>query len=123
MRKIIAITLLFSLLILSSCTNKQEAPSEDTLNVNIENFAFSPAEIKIKAGETVTWTNKDDAPHTVTPTTKVSCEPPTLCIDTYLFNSASLEKGQTYQHTFSESGTYEYICNFHTSMKGTVIVE
>ncbi len=108
MKKIIAIILLFSLLILSSCTSKQEIPSEDTLNVNIENFAFSPSTIKIKAGETVTWVNNDNAPHTVTGNE---------------FDSGTLNKNQEYKHIFSQPGTYEYICNFHTSMKGTVIVE
>ncbi|MEK6830340.1 MAG: cupredoxin domain-containing protein [Nanoarchaeota archaeon] len=123
MRKIVAVIALFLLLVLSSCSSKQESVSENTLNVNIENFAFSPNIIKIKTGDTVTWTNKDDVPHTVTSISRVSCEPPTLCMDRNLFVSGPLDKDQTYQFTFLQPGTYEYTCDFHTSMKGNVIVE
>ena len=112
------------MLILSSCGTKQEITPENTLNVNMENFVFSPSSIKIKAGDTVTWTNNDDVPHTVTSISRVSCEPPTLCMDRNLFVSGPLDKDyQTYQFTFLQPGTYEYTCDFHTSMKGTVIVE
>jgi len=81
---------------------------ESALNVNIENFAFSPNIIKIKAGDIVTWANNDDAPHTVKGKE---------------FDSGTLNKNQEYKYTFSQSGTYEYICNFHTSMRGKIIVE
>lgn len=103
-RMLVAIVLLF---VLVSCSNKEIIP-EDSLNVNIENFAFSPSMIKIKTGDTVTWTNKDNALHTVTGDG---------------LDSGNLNKNQEYKKTFSEPGTYEYICSFHTSMKGTVIVE
>ena len=106
MKKIVVA--LFLLLVISSCSSRREITQESAFNVNIENFAFSPGVIKIKTGEAVIWVNNDDAPHTVTGDE---------------LDSGTLNKNQQYQHAFSEPGTYEYICSFHTSMKGTVIIE
>jgi amicyanin len=81
-----------------------------TNTVAIENFAFSPASITVKAGTTVTWTNKDTVAHTVTVD---SGDGP---------NSQNLAQNQTYSFTFSKAGTYNYHCAIHSSMHGTVTV-
>ena len=81
-------------------------------SIAIKNLAFSPASITVKTGSTVTWTNMDDVPHTVTSTGQ---SPETL-------NSPTLGKGETFKFTFTQAGTYSYICTIHTFMKGTVIV-
>ena len=99
--------LILALLLFTSCTTQaptQSNPSE----INIQNFAFTPNEITIKAGDTVTWINNDDAPHTVTGDS---------------LDSGTLSKGQEFKQTFNELGTYEYHCNFHSSMKGKIIVK
>jgi plastocyanin len=77
--------------------------------VKIEGFAFSPSQITVKAGTTITWTNLDSAGHTV-----VS--------DTGVFESANLAQGDTFSFTFNTAGTFPYHCGVHASMKGTVIV-
>ena len=77
--------------------------------VRIENFAFSPATIQISVGDTVTWENYDDAPHTVTG-------------DNNEFDSGNLPKGQKFTHTFTTAGTIKYHCNIHSNMHGTIIV-
>ncbi len=82
-----------------------------TYSVGIENFAFSPKEIRIKKGDTITWTNEDSAPHTVTSDTGDELD------------SQRLNTGQTYTHKFNEKGTFSYYCAIHPSMKGKVIVE
>lgn len=79
--------------------------------VAIKNFAFSPAELRIKKGETVAWTNEDSAPHTVTSDTGNELSP------------TILKKGDSYAHTFNNAGTYNYHCSFHSSMKAIIIVE
>lgn len=79
--------------------------------VKISGFAFSPSEIKIKSGESVTWINEDNAPHAI-----VSNSGNELASD-------SFSKGKSYIHTFNSAGTYEYHCSIHPSMKGKVIVE
>ncbi len=77
-------------------------------NVEISGFAFSPSTLTITKGTTVTWTQKDSAPHTVTSGT---------------FDSGTLNSGQTYSHTFNETGSFNYHCNFHQSMTGTIVVQ
>lgn len=87
-------------------------PDQNTGNtVNIQGFAFSPSSLNVKVGDTVIWTNKDSAPHTVTSDSGSELA------------SSSLSNRQTYSHTFNTAGTYNYHCNFHTSMKGQVIAE
>jgi plastocyanin len=78
--------------------------------VTIENIAFSPANITVAAGTTVTWTNKDPVTHTVTS-------------DTGIFDSGNLSPGSNFSHTFNDKGTFAYHCKIHTSMHGTVTVE
>ncbi|MGW7006714.1 plastocyanin/azurin family copper-binding protein [Streptomyces sp. NPDC054933] len=79
--------------------------------VTIQNFAFAPASLKIKAGTTVTWTNKDTDAHTVT--SSGSGGP---------LHSAPLTTGATYSYTFTKAGTYAYLCTIHPFMTATVEV-
>jgi plastocyanin len=80
-----------------------------TSTVAITNFAFSPATVTVKAGTTVTWTNKDEEAHTVTAQDKSFASPP-------------LDAGQTYTHTFTAPGTYAYLCTIHPFMTAVVVV-
>jgi plastocyanin len=70
---------------------------------------FSPEDLTINIGDTVTWTNDDDSPHTIT-------------ADDDQFNSGNMEEGATWSYTFTEVGTYDYHCNYHGSMTGSVTV-
>jgi plastocyanin len=79
--------------------------------VSILNFAFAPAALTVKAGTTVTWTNKDADSHTVTSTG--SGGP---------LNSAALATQATYSYTFTTPGTYSYLCTIHPFMTATVTV-
>lgn len=82
-----------------------------TDSVTIDNFAFSPADITVKAGATVTWTNKDSVTHTVTETDSLKGP-----------DSGNLASGKTYSFTFTAAGTYHYHCSIHPEMLGTVTV-
>jgi len=77
--------------------------------ISIDNYAFSPNPLKVKKGTTVTWVNHDIAKHTIT-------------FDTSGESSEFIGKGQTYQYTFTKSGTYTYHCQPHPYMKGEVEV-
>lgn len=92
----------------------QQSPSSvapTTSNaVTIQNFAYQPANIQVKVGTTVTWTNSDVAPHTVT------------FRDGSLTSSGILRQGDTYSYTFTKVGTFSYYCAIHTYMVGQVIV-
>ena len=84
-----------------------------TVTVSIKDFAFSPAKIEIKAGTTVTWTNEDSAPHTVTATKSDDLD----AALSGLFDSGDLQQGDTFSYTFDKAGDYYYECTIHASMK------
>ena len=92
-------------------SDKSSVDSTSGSSVSINNFAFSPETIKIKQGGSLTWTNNDNAPHTVTSDSGNE------------LSSSTLDKGMSYSHTFAQKGTFAYHCSFHSGMKGTVIVE
>lgn len=78
--------------------------------VTIHNFMFSPMDMTIKAGSTVTWKNLDGEPHTVVN-------------DSGMFRSAALDQNDTYQHTFDKPGVYHVFCGIHPNMKETITVQ
>jgi plastocyanin len=90
---------------LSACSASPSTTNKNT--VNIQGSAFSPAEITIKQGESVTWTNKDSVGHTIVGTT---------------FTSTLLDTGQSFTQVFNVAGTFDYHCSVHPSMIGKVIV-
>jgi plastocyanin len=85
----------------------EEPVSSNT--VAIQNFAFSPAAVTIKAGTTVAWTNQDQDPHTVSAMSGA-------------FHSPTLNTGQSYHYTFTAPGRFEYLCTIHPFMTATVVV-
>jgi amicyanin len=85
--------------------------SSSTVKVTISNYAFSPASLSVAVGTTVTWTNEDSVPHTVTVTS-----------GPVKFDSGLLQKGQSWSYTFKAAGTYSYYCSVHPDMKGSVTV-
>ncbi|VVE62069.1 putative Amicyanin precursor [Pandoraea anapnoica] len=91
---------------------RAEAAAADPGAVHIENFTFSPATLTIKAGTRVTWTNRDDEPHTVTS----SSNPRT-------FASGALDTDGTFAFTFDKPGTYPYYCAIHPHMTGVIVVK
>jgi plastocyanin len=79
--------------------------------VTMDHLAFAPAAVTVPAGSTVTWTNREDAPHTVTSQGGGG------------LRSKTLQKGATYSVAFSTAGVYSYYCTVHPNMKGTVTVQ
>src|SRR2546422_5977612 len=71
---------------------------------------FSPANLTVKVGKTVTWVNKDTVAHTVTTD------------GSSLFDSGVVPTGATFQFSFTTAGTYPYYCTVHPFMKGTIVV-
>jgi plastocyanin len=81
-------------------------------------FAFSPAEVTVRAGTTVRWVNEQDVFHTVTSTDSPAPRRPNG-----LFNRSLFARGQTFEYTFRRAGTYHYYCQPHSEfMAGTVHV-
>jgi plastocyanin len=78
--------------------------------VKIDNFSFTPATLTVATGTQVTWTNRDDIPHTV-----VS--------DDKSIKSKALDTDEKFTFTFTKPGTYPYFCSLHPKMKGTIVVQ
>ena len=86
------------------------APAQaEEFKVTIDNFTFTPAEVKAKVGDTVTWTNHDDIPHTVVSAGK--------------FRSKATDTDGTFSFTFTSAGDYKYFCSLHPHMTGMIKVE
>ncbi|MVU78877.1 copper-binding protein [Nocardia sp. ET3-3] len=82
------------------------------VTVEVKDMKFSPADITVKAGDTVTWKFDDRAPHNVQGVGDIAMA----------LNSPIIHKGQ-WSYTFTTPGTYRYICTLHAEMKGTVTVQ
>jgi plastocyanin len=91
--------------VLASAQQKPE-----TTEVKIDNFSFGPATLTVPVGTSVTWTNRDDIPHTVVSTDGV-------------FKSKVLDTDEKFSFTFSKAGTYPYFCSIHPKMTGKVVVQ
>jgi amicyanin len=98
-----------ALLIAATTSGLVSARAEDAA-VKIDNFAFAPPTLTVKAGTTVTWRNEDDIPHTITSSARV-------------FKSKALDTDDSFSFTFNDAGSYEYFCSLHPHMKGTIVVE
>jgi plastocyanin len=98
----------------SSAPSATPQPSPTSVAISIKGFAFNPNQPSVTKGTTITWTNDDSATHTVT-----SGVPGT---PSGKFDQR-VEAGKTFTFTFTDTGTYEFFCNIHNSMRGTVTVK
>ena len=89
---------------------KPSATAAASGSVTIADFQFTPAQITVNQGDTVTWTNNGPTPHSATA--------PDGTFDTGIFPA-----GQSRSHTFTEAGTFSYICTPHPNMHGTIVVQ
>ena len=108
------IPIIFLLFImLSACGGASSTPSGPTVSA-IDN-AFSPTELHIKVGQTVTWVNNGQTSHTVT-------------ADDNSYDSGLFDPGAQYWHKFTKPGRYLYYCTLHggpggSGMAGVIIVD
>lgn len=111
--------LFFSVFLLFGCLG-QNNPAQDngdpnkitpgnSVSVQIKDFKFFSDSLRISNGTVVTWTNNDSAPHTATSSGN--------------FDTGVILQGQSASITFNNSGTFDYICTVHPSMRAEIIVE
>ncbi len=91
---------------------RQSRSEEGALSVSIENFGLATRQIKV--GETLSWTNVDGVPHTVTSTSRG--------LDEGGFDSGPISPGQSFATRFDQPGEYRYICTIHPVMTATITV-
>jgi plastocyanin len=77
--------------------------------VNIDNFAFTPKELTVKAGTTIVFRNRDDIPHSVVGSNGE-------------FHSKALDTDESFSFTFGKAGSYVYSCGLHPKMQGRIVV-
>jgi plastocyanin len=77
--------------------------------VNIDNFAFTPKELTVKAGTTIVFRNRDDIPHSVVGANGE-------------FHSKALDTDDSFSFTFAKAGNYAYSCGLHPRMQGRIVV-
>ena len=94
----------------SANSNNNDKPSAAATAVNIDNFSFGPQTVTVPVGATVTWTNRDDIPHTAASTDGV-------------FKSKVMDTDEKFSYTFTKAGSYSYYCTIHPKMTGTVVVK
>ena len=87
------------------------ADAPPNVDIKIDNFSFSPATVTVPAGTQITWTNRDDIPHTVVSDDKTTVK------------SRALDTDEKFSFTFSKPGTYSYFCSIHPKMTGKVVVQ
>ena len=85
-------------------------PAFADATVTIKNFDYSPMDVTIKSGETVTWKNLDGEPHTVVSTDGA-------------FRSKALDENDSFSFKFDKPGIYKYVCSIHPQMKATITVQ
>ena len=87
-----------------------DQPSASNAEVKIDNFSFGPDTLTVPVGTTVTWTNRDDIPHTVVSTDGV-------------FKSKVRDTDEKFSYTFAKAGTYPYYCSVHPKMTAKIVVQ
>lgn len=79
------------------------------VKIDIRDFKYVPETVTVRAGSRVAWINDDMAPHTATATG--------------VFDTGTLQRGDSKALTLSKPGSYSYVCEFHPFMKATVVVK
>jgi len=105
-----AVVIAIVLLAGSPSVAANDQPSSANPEVKIDNFSFGPQTVTVAVGATVTWTNRDDIPHTVVSTDG-------------LFKSKVRDTDEKFSYTFAKAGTYPYYCSVHPKMTGKVVVQ
>jgi plastocyanin len=86
-----------------------DQPAPAAAEVKIDNFSFGPMALTVATGTTVTWTNRDDIPHTIVSTNGA-------------FKSKVLDTDEKFSYKFAKAGTFEYYCSIHPKMTAKVVV-
>ena len=114
-KKVAALSCAIAFLNLSLFAIAGEMKNDDSTSskqnrIEIKDFAFNPQTITVKSGETVTWINRDEEPHTI------------VSVGKQFKKSTALDTDQEFTLTVGAPGTYDYFCSVHPKMTGTIVV-
>ena len=111
-RRSVWITGTFAALFLTAGVTASRSVRASDTTVTIDNFTFTPAQLKVAPGTRVTWVNNDDIPHQIVDAT-----------DARAMKSPPLDTGDRFSFTYAKVGAYPYFCGLHPHMQGTVVVQ
>jgi plastocyanin len=104
-------SLCLSSLAFSQAGKEASADNTKTNEIVIKDFHFDPQVLTVRSGEKITWTNRDDEPHTV------------VSVEKQFKKSSPLDTDQEFTITAGAPGTYTYYCSVHPKMTGTIVVK
>jgi plastocyanin len=118
MGRILSIAILTVTLVIALMATKQDhhisivsaQQKPESKEIKIDNFSFGPGTLTVAVGSTVTWTNRDEMPHTAVSTDGI-------------FKSKVMDTDEKFTYTFERSGTFTYFCSIHPKMTGKVVVQ
>jgi plastocyanin len=102
--------LLICLVLMTLATPEAPKKPVAAAEISIKRLQYQPAQVKVKVGEIVRWTNNDDRDHTVD-------------ANDGMFSSGKISTGESFDFKFLKKGKFSYGCDYHPRMKGIVIVE
>jgi plastocyanin len=108
-RNWIIATIFLILIAVTFAITRNHPINASSVEVKIDNFTFAPTTLVVRKGTSITWTNRDDIPHTVVENNK-------------LFKSHVLDTGEAFTFTPTQPGTYKYYCSIHPKMTAELIV-
>jgi plastocyanin len=97
----------------NNTASSSSSSNQLTGHIDIKNMMFTPSQITVAKGGTVTWTNNDNTTHTVIDDLSNVGGP----------SSGDIAPGGTYGFTFNKTGSFQYHCRIHPSMRGTIVVK
>ena len=113
-----ALAAIATVITVMACAGADPTPSPSAeipaAAIGIEGFTFDPPSLTVEAGTIVTWTNREDAFHTVTSGTPEAPDG--------AFDSGEMDTDDTFEHAFPVAGTYAFFCTRHPFMDGVVVV-
>lgn len=108
LRALVVLLAVLGLTVGSLAVSGEAAPSTGQQgSVSIVDFAFSPRRLAVNAGDSVTWTNNGETPHTTS---------------SRVWDSGILQPGNSFTFTFNSPGRFRYRCNLHRDMVGAILV-
>jgi plastocyanin len=111
-RRSVWIAMTFAALVLTVYVAVLRVARAEDATITIDNFTFTPAEIRVAPGTNVTWVNNDDIPHQIVD-----------AADALVMKSPPLDTDNRFSHVYAKAGTYPYFCGLHPHMRGTIIVQ
>src|SRR5262245_26582191 len=99
----------------AGCSSDSTGPS-NTQTIHMQSAAFSPANVTIQSGSSVTWVNDTATPHNITPNNPAQA-------GVWAAQNIPAQVGASFTNRFTTAGTFDYHCTIHAGMTGRIIVQ